>query len=163
MPGVKSHRLGPGSLKFGETGSAVEFAVGVRKFAVEPETEDGDVLDVLSGDSVSEGETDSYKVTGEILQSYDNKSWIAWTWTNAGRTVPFTFRPDNDKALAVTGEVKVRRASVGGDVKQRNTSEFELAGVGAPKLIDAETQQAMTFAPDTTVPEPPEVDPGEWD
>ncbi|MDE9365477.1 hypothetical protein PZ938_07655 [Luteipulveratus sp. YIM 133132] len=159
---VKSHRLGPGSLKFGETGSEVEFAMGCRKVTIEPDVEEGDSIPVLSGDEISEGDEETWKLTGEILQSYDLNGFILWCHKNAGATVPFIFRPDNDKAFAVVGDVKVRRVSIGGDVKARNTSEFEFKGEGEYDLVDPAQQTPLVFA-SGAAPAPPVVDATEWD
>lgn len=126
---AKSHKLGPGSLKFGETGSEVEFATRCRSVAVEPEVEEGDRLPVLSGDETDEIDSESYALSGSVFQDYDLDSLLVWAHVNAGAVVPFTFRPDNDKALAVRGEVRVRRLRIGGEVKERNESDFEFRGV----------------------------------
>lgn len=155
---IRTHKLGPGSLKFGETGSEVEFAVGLRSCAVEPEVDQGDSLSVLSGDELVADDEESYNLTGSLLQTYDKDSLIVWAHVTAGQVVPFTFRPDNDKGLAVTGSVKVRRLRIGGDVKERNTSDFEFPGEGMYSLVDADTQTAIDAwpsvdtAPDTTDP-----------
>lgn len=141
---VKSNRLGPGSLKFGATGSEEEFAMGCREVLIEPETEEGDELYVLSGDSVSEGDEDSYVLSGSILQSYDASSFIVWAHENHGTEVAFLFTPDNDKELAVKGTVRVRRVPIGGEVKNRNTSDFEFPGVGDYDLVDS-AGEAMAY------------------
>lgn len=135
---VKSHRLGPGSLKLGAVGSEVEFAASCTKCSVEPDSKDGDVIPVLSGDELDEGDEDTYTLKASVLQDYDLKSLIVWSHVNAGAVVPFTFRPDNDRALGVKGEVKVKRLSIGGDVKKRNESDLEWPGRnGMYDLIDA--------------------------
>lgn len=161
MP-VKSNRLGPGSLKFGETGSLVEFAMGVRSCTVEPETETGEELFVLSGESISEGDEDSYVLTGSVLQSYDASSFILWAHENNGLEVPFVFTPDNDKDFGVEGVVRVRRVAIGGDVKERNASDFEFQGVGDYDLVDPATSTALVFSAGTP-PTPIEDDSPQWD
>lgn len=133
---IKAHKLGPGSLKFGETGSEVEFAVALRSCTVEPETDEGDMVPVLSGGEYSEGDEDSYVLSGAIVENYDEDSLQIWAHVNRNTVVPFLFRPDNDKALGVKGEVKVRRIAIGGDVKERNEADFEFPGVGDYDLVD---------------------------
>lgn len=133
---VKSDKLGPGWLRFGEPGAELEFGVGMKSVAVEFDAEEGDVIAVLSGDEVSDGDAESFKLTGELLQSYDRSSLLVWSHVNAGARVPFEFRPDRDKALIVRGEVTVKRLTIGGDVKTRNTSDLEWPGVGMPTLWD---------------------------
>lgn len=162
MPVAKAHKLGPGSLKFGETGSEVEFAVALRSCAVEPETEEGDALPVLSGDEFTEGDEDTYNLTGTIVENYDADSVQVWAHVNRGTVVPFLFRPDNDKAVGVKGEVRVRRIGYGGDVKERNEVDFEFPGVGDYDLVDAEGAVISTYTNGETPP-PVEDDTPEWD
>ena len=159
---VKSHKLGPGSLKFGATGSEVEFAVSLRSVAVEPETDEGDSLPVLSGDEIDEGDEETYNLTGSLLESYDIDSLQVWAHVNAGLVVPFTFRPDNDKAVGIKGEVKVRRIGWGGDVKVRNEVDFEFPGRnGIYTLIDSAGATITTYTAGT-VPAPVENTTDEW-
>lgn len=147
---VRSHKLGPGSLKFGETGSPVEFAAGVRSVTVEPETESGDEMYVLSGDSIAEGDEDSYTLTGSMLQEYDTSSFILWAHENHGSQVTFLFVPDNEKDFGVSGVVRIKRVPIGGDVRERNTSDFEFQGVGDYTLINPDTSAELTFVAATT-------------
>lgn len=162
---VHSHRLGPGSIKFGSTGSEQEFAVSCREVALEPETDEGDMVPVLSGDEYSDGDDDSYNLTGVMLQAYDTSAFLVWAHDNHGTETPFRFRPDNDKALTATGTVKVRRVRIGGEVKTRNESDFEFPGVGMFKLVDGDAAEdtPLTYVPPTS-PEPPVEDSTpEWD
>lgn len=161
---VKSHRLGPGSLTFGETGTQVEFNTRTRTVAVEPEVDEGDAIPVLSGDELHEDETESYNLTGTILQDYDADSLLVWCHVHAGQTVPFTFTPDNDKALSVTGEVRVRRTSIGGEAKERAESDFEFPGVGMYDLVDATSGEPLTWSEtiESTTPDSEPTDPTDW-
>lgn len=160
---VHSHRLGPGSIKFGATGSEVEFAVSCREVALEPETEEGDMVPVLSGDEYSDGDDDSYALTGVMLQAYDENAFVVWAHDNHGTEVPFVFRPDNDKALTAKGTCRVRRVRIGGEVKTRNESDFEFPGVGMFTLVNADDDTPLTFVPPVPAGEPVEDDTPEWD
>lgn len=144
MP-IKSHKLGPGTLTFGETGTPVEWGAQVRSCTVEPTSEDGDELPVLSGESIVEEGEEYYELTGEILQSYDAQSLLVYCHTHHNTDVPFTFRPVSDEALGVTGVVKIKRVAIGGNVKERNVSEFTFRGVGMYDLVD-DTDQPITWA-----------------
>lgn len=157
---VKAHKLGPGSLKFGETGTEVEFAVSLRSCTVEPETDEGDMVPVLSGEEYSEGDEDSYVLSGSVVDNYDADSLQVWAHVNRGQTVPFTFRPDNDKVLGVKGEVKVRRIAIGGDVKEVNENDFEFPGVGDYDLVD-DLGEPLTYTAGTA-PAPIEDTTPEW-
>lgn len=139
---IKAQQLGPGSLKFGETGSEIEFAVMCKSVTVEPDYDEGDTITVLSGDTDTEGDTESYTLSGELYQEYSAMSLLVWCRVNAGAVVPFKFKPDNDSEFEVRGEVRVRALTIGGDVKEKNTSDFEFpsAGDGIYKLFSGEQQ-----------------------
>lgn len=159
---VKAHKLGPGSLKFGETGSEVEFAVALRSCTVEPETDEGDMIPVLSGDEFTDGDDDSYTLSGSLVENYDEDSLQIWAHVNRNTQVPFLFRPDNDKTLGVKGTVTVRRIAIGGDVKERNEVDFEFPGVGDYDLVDDAGSPITTYTP--TAPGTPVEDSSpEWD
>lgn len=128
---IKADKLGPGFLKFGETGTEQEFGSQVTKLELTPEFEDGDVLPVLSGEELSGDDTESYKLGGEFLQDYSGmSSLIVWCKTNSGTDLPFEYVPNKEGGLKVNGVAKIRAVKIGGDVKQRNTTEFEFKGVG---------------------------------
>jgi len=129
MP-VKSDKLGPGTLSIGATGSAEQWASQLRACSVEPSTDTEDSIPVLSGEEIGGDDTDTAELTGTVLQSYDAQSLILWSHEHRGEELPFTFIPNNDGALQVTGIVKVRRLRIGGDVKTRNESEFTFPIVG---------------------------------
>lgn len=163
MP-AKSHKLGPGSLTFGATGSEVEFATRARSVTVEPEVDEEDPIPVLSGDELPGDDEETYNLTGSILQDYDADSLLVWAHHHAGKVVPFQFTPDNDKALGVRGEVKVRRMSIGGDVKERNESDFEFKGIGMYELIDASSGELLTWTATTesSTQDSEPTDPADW-
>src|SRR5699024_8597220 len=160
---VKAHKLGPGSLTLGETGTAVEFAVSLRSCAVEPETDEGDMVPVLSGDEYSEGDEDSYTLTGTVVENYDLDSVQVWAHVNRNTQQPFLFRPDNDKALGIKGEVMVRRIGFDGDLKERNELDFEFADDGDYALADDMVEPRPTWTGPATPPEPIEDSSPEWD
>ena len=141
---IKAHKTGPGSLKFGDTGSEVEFSIGVTNIEVTPELDKGDELVVLSGDR-DKDQTESYTIKGKLLQSYEKNSLHVWAHINAGAEVPFTFQPRNDMDLAIAGSVIVSKIGFGGDVDKKNESDFEFAGAtDTYDLIDAEAGTPIT-------------------
>lgn len=124
----KAHKLGEGSLKFGATGSEIEFGIQCKSVEVVPDVEDDkDDSPVLSGELETTGSDseESYTLKGELYQDYSRDSLITWCHVNAGKSVPFTFKPNNDHEMNVRGEVRIRRLAIGGDVKDKNTSDFE--------------------------------------
>ncbi|HXG71270.1 MAG TPA: hypothetical protein VNJ04_11760 [Gemmatimonadaceae bacterium] len=121
---IKSRALGPGSLKFGATGTPREFSSQLRKAELAPDIKDGELLDVLSGEQISEVDEETWSIGGTVLQDYDLDSLEMWCWENKGSWVPFTFTPNNEGTQSWKGEARIQPIKVGGDVKTRNTSDF---------------------------------------
>lgn len=144
MP-VKSHKTGPGTLKFGDTGTSVEWGTQVRECVVTPSVDKDDPIGVLSGDKIGGARTETYTLSGSILQSYDLESLLLWAHVNAGTDIPFEFRPNSAQELGVKGIVTVERIPIGGEVdEQHPESDFEfdgVPGVSTPyDLVDSEGQ-----------------------
>lgn len=130
MP-IKSSKLGPGRLSLGETGTLQEFASQCTATQLEPDVEEGDSVFVLSGEEQAGDDETTYNLTGTALQDYSGiTSWIVWCKENEGTVLPFEFVPDNAGGLKVNGEVKIRAVTFGGEVKERNTSDFTFKGIG---------------------------------
>lgn len=131
---VNAHKLGPGILKFGETGSEQEFGTHVTKVELAPSWKDEDPIPVLSGDAYQdEGEFEG-TISGEFLQEYSLDGLVHWTWLNTGKVLGFTYTPRDDADLSFTGECMVRAVKVGGEVKKANTAEFEWKLTKMPEL-----------------------------
>lgn len=130
MP-IKSTKLGPGQLTFGETGSPTEFGSQITNARVEPSYDTEDPIPVLSGEELAGDETATYVLAGTFLQDYTSMtSLVVWCKENEGTDLPFTFIPSTAGGIQVKGTVKIRAVNVGGDVKTRNTADFEFPGVG---------------------------------
>ncbi|MFT3877424.1 MAG: hypothetical protein QM708_13525 [Propioniciclava sp.] len=131
MP-TQADRLGPGHLVFGQTGTLKEFGSQVTKVALEPDTEEGEVTTVLSGEEVRDDDTDSFKLTGEFFQDYTSglTSLIVWCKTHNNQVIDFEFIPAAAGNLGVRGKCRIKPVKTGGDVKSRNTTEFSFPGVG---------------------------------
>lgn len=121
---MNPHRLGPGKLTFGATGSETEFGALVTNARAVPTANDGETINFLSGDEFIDSGDETWAIEGTLHQDYGPDSLALWAFENSGETVPFTFVPNNANALRVTGNVLVRSIQVGGDVKTRNTSDF---------------------------------------
>ncbi|MFF5793963.1 hypothetical protein ACFY5D_18115 [Paeniglutamicibacter sp. NPDC012692] len=137
---IKSHKLGPGFLKFGETASLQEFGSQCTAVKLEPSVDEEDNIPVLSGEELEGDETESYMLTGSFLQDYGGMtSLLVWCKTNAGKVLPFEFTPSTAGGLTIKGSVKIRAVAIGGDVKTRNTTDFEFKGIGdwVPSAVPA--------------------------
>jgi hypothetical protein len=131
MP-AKTYKLGPGSLVLGETGTPLEISCQITAITLEFETDAEDDVPTLCGDVVPGDETESGTMTGTMYQDLYTGGIGEYSWTNAGTVQPFTFIPNSDLAADFTGEVKVRRLNIGGDVKTSPTTDFEWPLVGIP-------------------------------
>jgi len=131
---IQSHKLGPGSLVFGEAASPQEFASQLRSCSFTPDTEEEDPIPVLSGEEIDGDETYTYTIGGTILDGYTMESLSVWAFQNKGKVLPFEFIPNADieGAMKWTGEAKIRPIAHGGDVKSRNENDFEFKVVGEP-------------------------------
>ncbi|NQD40916.1 hypothetical protein [Glutamicibacter halophytocola] len=131
---ILSHKLGPGSLTFGEVASEQEFAAQLRSCSLTPDTEEEDPIDVLSGEQIDGDETYTYTIGGSILDGYTMESLAVWAHQNKGTVMPFEFIPNADitGAMKWTGQAKIRPIAHGGDVKSRNENDFEFKIIGDP-------------------------------
>ena len=135
MANITAHKLGPGTLKFGDTGSEQEFASHVTTCEITPSFNEEDPIPTLSGDQYVDGDaTFEGTISGEFLQEYTVEGLVKWTWDNNGQTVPFTFTPRNDAELSWKGECVIRPVNVGGEVKTANTAEFEFRVLELPTI-----------------------------
>lgn len=131
---INSHKLGPGSLVFGETASQQEFASQCRSVVLTPETEEEDPIPVLSGEELAGDETYTWTISGTILDGYTMQALAVWAHEHKGEEMPFEFIPNADVtgAMSWTGTAKIRPIAHGGDVKTRNENDFEFKVVGEP-------------------------------
>lgn len=135
MGNITAHKLGPGTLKFGETGSEQEFASHVTACTISPSFNEEDPIPTLSGDQFVDGDaTFEGTISGEFLQEYTVEGLVKWTWDNNGQTVPFVFTPRTDAELSWKGQCVIRPVNVGGEVKVANTAEFEFRVLELPTI-----------------------------
>lgn len=121
----KVRTLGPGTLKIGETSSEQKFDVDATKVTLTPEVSEGDTITFLDGSQETDEATITYKLSGTIKEDYSAAGCQAFCWKNQGKIMPFTFKPNNNASLEITGKVTVRPLAVGGDVKAKNDIDFE--------------------------------------
>lgn len=134
---VKAHKLGPGSMKFGATGTSQEFAAQMTNGRISPSLEEEDNIDVLNGETLDGDDSITWVVAGTLLQSYDKAGLLHWAFENRLAKLPFDFVPNNDESdYGWRGTCKIVPLEVGGDVKTRNTSDFEFKIIGEPTTYD---------------------------
>ena len=133
MP-VAAQTMGPGVFTIGSVGTPLDLTAQVTSLKVTPSTESGDSVPTLSGETLDAEETTSWALSGSMIQDLTEDGMYDYTWNNAGDVVPFTFTPSTAAGRDITGNVKVRPLEVGGDVKVKNTVDFEWPIIGTPVL-----------------------------
>lgn len=133
---AKSHVLGPGSLKLGETATQRETAAQLTKFSLEPSTDFEDDVPVLSGESVAGDASTDWALKGTANQDFDLESLEMWCYRYRLQEVPFLFTPSSAHAVSWSGVCTIVPLTVGGDVKKKNTSDFEFRVIGEPTPVD---------------------------
>ncbi|MFS0289136.1 hypothetical protein ACL1FZ_08560 [Corynebacterium striatum] len=131
--------MGPGTLIFDKPGGNAEFSANVTSVTVGADADKGDALLVLSGDTIPGDRTYAWKLSATTYQSLKEGGIIDYSWNNAGKTVPFEFKPKDGIESTVTGSVVIDPVTLGGEVGTKPTSDFEWEIVGTPKLTPAKT------------------------
>ncbi|MHA7293695.1 hypothetical protein [Arthrobacter sp. HLT1-21] len=134
---VKAHRLGPGVLEFGELGTLTQFGSQTTATKLTPSLEEEDSIPVLSGETLDGDDTLTWTLSGTLLQSYDKAGLLHWAYENRLTVLPFKFTPSTAESdYGWKGFAKIIPLEVGGDVKTRNTSDFEFKVIGEPTTFD---------------------------
>lgn len=133
---VTAHKLGPGTLTFGETGTLREFQSQITNARWTPSVDQEDPIPVLSGEEIADDPDFTSVVAGTFLQEYGSEALVKWCYDNKGTVLPFVFKPRDDSALSINGQCQILPVEVGGDVKTRNTTDFEFPVIGEPVFDD---------------------------
>lgn len=132
----KSKQLGPGSLKIGETATPREFAAQLTKTALTPNVDFDDDIPTLDGGVAPGDATETWELSGTLLQDYDLDSLEDYCFEHKLTQLPFVFTPNSSASRSYSGVVTIVPITVGGDVKKRNTSDFTFPVVGSPTPIE---------------------------
>jgi len=128
MP-ITESRLRLGTLTLGGTSFATQ-ATNVR--LVPSTEEDGDALEVLSGDEILPDDVTTWALAITAVQDFDDPAgFVNYAMQNAGDVVAFVWAP-NPPGVSYAGNVKVRPVEIGGDVNARLTTEAEWPIQGEP-------------------------------
>lgn len=113
--------------------NGVAFATQARNVTLTPDVdEQGDALEVLSGDTILPEESTTWSMGIEAIQDFDLAAgFVNWAMQNAGDVVSFSWAP-NATGPTYTGSVKVRAVEIGGDVAAQLTTSAEWPVQGAP-------------------------------
>lgn len=131
---MTAEKLGPGTLKFGDTGSAKEFQAQTSKTEFKPELKLEDPTGMLDGSDYQAPGEWSGTISGTFFQSYGVDSLIAWCYEHAGEIMPFTFAPKGETGISFAGRCVIMPVSVGGEAKKTNTTDFEFKVIDRAEL-----------------------------
>ena len=132
---VNAITVGPGTLTIGETGTMSTLSSQITACRLVPSVENEDPLNVLSGEQAPGDRSESWALTGTILQDLGAvESTTEFMFEHRGQQMPFEFIPATAAGKAFSGQLVVEAIEMGGDVKTKPTSDFELQLVGEPTL-----------------------------
>lgn len=112
---------------------ALAFASQATNVTLDPSTdEEGDGLEVLSGETIDPDEVTSWSLEIEAVQDFDDPAgFVKFCKDNAGQAVPFTWAPSGATGPTYSGSVRVRPVRIGGDVNTRLTTPASFPVIGA--------------------------------
>jgi hypothetical protein len=130
------------------SGTAVDFSCQPTAVALTPNTDEGDSVEVLCGDSLTTGGTTSWTLDVTSVQDFDDPDgFVLWALANDGASADFEWLPnDTGDCPTFTGTVTVRPMAIGGDVATQNTSDISWPITSGPVA----TPPAPAAAPTST-------------
>lgn len=132
---VNTITVGAGSLTIGASTDLTVFSGQVTACRLVPSVDQGDAINVLSGETVAGDRTESFTLEGTLLQDLGaTESTTEWLYENRGETHVFEFVPSTAKGRKITGSLVVEAIEIGGDVSTKPTSDFSFTVVGAPAI-----------------------------
>ncbi len=138
---VNTITIGAGTLTIGATGSLMDFSGQCTAARLVPSVENGDPIDVLSGEQAAGDRSESWALSGTMLQDLGaTSSTTAWLFDHRGEEHDFSYTPNTGKGTTFSGRLTVEAIEMGGDVKTKPTSDFEFQLVGPPVMGDGGTE-----------------------
>lgn len=133
MP-IREDRLKDGTLTLDIGGTPVSFATQATNIKLTPESdEDGDQLEVLSGDTIEPDRVTSWVLGITAVQDFgDPAGFVAFALTNDGELATYTWAPQGVSGVSFTGSVTVQAVEIGGEVNKRLTTDAEWPCTGKP-------------------------------
>ncbi len=132
---VNTITVGPGTLTLGVEGTLATLSSQVTACRVVPTVDNEDPIDVLSGEQAPGDRSESWALTGTLLQDLGaTDSTTEFLFEHRGEQMPFEYVPATAAGKTITGEVTVEAIDMGGDAKTKPTSDFEWQLVGFPAI-----------------------------
>jgi hypothetical protein len=141
---VSYFTVAPGLLSIGAAGTLQDFSAQCTSCKLTPSVDNGDPINVLSGEQVPGDRTESFTLDGTFLQDLGTDSKTEWLFENAGQSMPFVFTPSTTAGRSINGTIVVEAIDIGGDVGGKPTSDFSFIVVGRPTIGAATEAQASS-------------------
>lgn len=137
--------MGPGTLEIGATGTLTDFSAQCTSVKLTPTVDNGDPLNVLSGEQIPGDRSEAFTLDGTFVQDFGSAAGTTteFLFDHRGQTMDFEFTPSSAQSTKkITGQLVVEAIDIGGDVKTTPTSDFSFVIVGAPVLAGGTTLAA---------------------
>lgn len=135
MPSIT---IGPGTLHIGGDNVLVNFSRQVRSCRLVPSVEYGDNIDLLDGSTERGDRSESFTLEGTWQQDFGQQaSVVEWLFDHRGEDHPFDYVPNNTLGRRISGTLTVEAVELGGEVKEKPTSDFSYSLIGEP-VIDTD-------------------------
>jgi len=122
---VNTLTIGPGTLTIGSEVDLIDFSAQAKSCKLTPSVDNGDPINVLSGESVPGDRTESFTLDGTFLQDLGVAAGTTeWLFTHRGETHPFIYVPLTAAGKQITGDLVVEAIDIGGDAKTKGESDF---------------------------------------
>lgn len=132
-------KLGPGTLKIGETGAELDLSCNVSEVEFATDKEQDDPVPVLCGREVASPATYTATISGTaLLDLSDPESIFYYANEHKGESVPVTFVPNTEAGATISGVVTLDPLGISGDVTGNVESEFEWTFVEWPTITGPE-------------------------
>jgi hypothetical protein len=135
-----SYTVGPGTFTIGSGPLAVQAQLtSLTVDWTENVQTTGEIINLLDDttlDTTEETATYRASVSGNVVQDLSAGGFVAYTWTNKGEEVAFTYQPSDALARDVTGVCVPVPVTIGGEAKTKPRSDFTFRCIGDPVLAD---------------------------
>lgn len=130
----KTYKLGPGTLKIGATGSAIDVSCLVNNATITTDRSQDDPVFHLCGTSTQGAVTYTHSLTGNLdIDPAEATGLFALSWASPGTEQHYEFTPSTEAGVAASGELIIDPLDFGADEYGKPlSSDFEFVLTAAP-------------------------------
>lgn len=150
---IKVTKLGPGTLKVGETGTEIDLSCHLSEGEFATDKDQDDPIPVLCGREIAAPATYTATLSGTLLLDLsDTTSIFYYANTHKGEVVQVVYVPNTDAGATITGNITLDPLGIAGDVRGNIEAEFEWTFAEWPEITGPEA--AARRRTTTKTPEP---------